>query len=459
MFPPLAADGVCGAGGRPSSIRLGRRITARAVLPIVAPGAPTSLSSITSGSTVALSWAAPAGGEPPTSYVLEAGSSAGLSNLANTDTGSTATSLTATNVPSGTYFVRIRARNASGTSGPSNEIIVTVSGGCSSAPGAPTSLTAAISGSSVTLTWQAPVSGCAPTSYAIEAGSGSGQSNLASFSTGSASTAYSASGVPGGTYFVRVRASNAGGTSAASSEIQVVIGGCPGAPSAPANLLAQVSGTLITLSWSAAAGSPASYILEAGSSPGLSDIVVSDTGSLATSLTMTAGPGTYYLRVRARNSCGTSAASTEVAAIVGSSGGCATITRTSANFGEAAWDLGSIDVVAPAGCAWTALSSASFITIKSGFSGEHNRRLLVDRGQQCALHHHPVRQRRERSRDGRRQCRREHDQCGTHGHHDDREPDGHRYASRTLRKLSCRSFPGPKGPGLHLDQGGSRYLL
>jgi hypothetical protein len=36
----------------------------------------------------------------------------------------------ATAVPAGNYFVRVRARNASGTSDPSNEVIVSVGTSC-----------------------------------------------------------------------------------------------------------------------------------------------------------------------------------------------------------------------------------------------------------------------------------------------------------------------------------------
>src|SRR5207247_421866 len=50
--------------------------------------------------------------------------------------------------------------------------------------GTPVSLTASVSGSTVTLTWTAPSSGDAPTAYMIEAGTSSGASNLVSFSTG-----------------------------------------------------------------------------------------------------------------------------------------------------------------------------------------------------------------------------------------------------------------------------------
>jgi hypothetical protein len=77
--------------------------------------------------TVTLAWSAGSGNA--TSYVVEAGSSPGLTNLANSDLGSAAPALTATNVAAGTYYVRVRAKNACGVSAPSNEVVLTVQSG------------------------------------------------------------------------------------------------------------------------------------------------------------------------------------------------------------------------------------------------------------------------------------------------------------------------------------------
>ncbi|MBZ5560721.1 MAG: hypothetical protein LAO77_25995 [Acidobacteriia bacterium] len=53
--------------------------------------------------------------------------------------------------------------------------------------------------------------------------------------------------------------------------------------------------------------------MEAGSFPGGSDVVVADTGSTEATLTATGvAAGTYYVRVRAKNTCGISTASNEV---------------------------------------------------------------------------------------------------------------------------------------------------
>jgi hypothetical protein len=89
------------------------------------PGQPFLIGQAVAGATVTLEWVAPLGGTT-TSYVLEAGSASGLANLARVDTGSTATSISIPNVPSGSYFVRIRAANAQGVSVVSNEVVVLV---------------------------------------------------------------------------------------------------------------------------------------------------------------------------------------------------------------------------------------------------------------------------------------------------------------------------------------------
>jgi fibronectin type III domain protein len=199
----------------------------------------------------------------------------------------------------------------------------TVTASAATAPNAPMNLVASSSGSSVTLSWSASSGGDTVTSYIIEAGSAPTLANLANFSTGNATTIFQASGVGAGTYYVRIRAANAAGTSAPSNEAILVVSGTPGvAPGAPSSLTITVNaGGTVGFSWNAASGSPTSYVIEAGSQSGLANLANSDLGSAATAMTATGvGAGTYYVRVRAKNAFGISAPSNEVVLVVGSLG-------------------------------------------------------------------------------------------------------------------------------------------
>jgi hypothetical protein len=231
LFGASAVDfGRCLMGAADAACLSGARISVQAVTGGAAtiPGPPRSLVTSSSGSSVTLTWSAPASGDGTTGYVIEAGSAPGLANLANVVTGSTATTFSAGGVGNGTYYVRVRAQNAAGTSDASNESALVVgSNTCTSAPGAPGGLTITSSGSTVLLAWNAPAGGCAPTSYVLQAGSSAGASDLANSNVGS-TTSYVATGVGNGTYYVRVRAANAYGQSASSNEVVVTVGTSPG---------------------------------------------------------------------------------------------------------------------------------------------------------------------------------------------------------------------------------------
>lgn len=205
-----------------------RRVAPQSVVVAAAvPTGPTGLTRAVNGTTVTLEWVAPTGGDPATSYAIEAGSTVGSSNIATFDTGNAQTTLTVNGVPNGTYFVRVRGRNASGVGPPSNEVSVVVGatgpGPCT--PGAPTGLAGTVIGSALALTWQAPTGACPALDYGIQAGDASGRSNLAQLDTLSTSTAFVAASVPPGTYFIRVRAFGLSGAapSAPSNEISVTI--------------------------------------------------------------------------------------------------------------------------------------------------------------------------------------------------------------------------------------------
>jgi hypothetical protein len=191
----------------------------------------------------------------------------------------------------------------------------TAGGSVGSLPAPPAGLQSTVVGNSVTVSWS-PASESVPTTttYVLQAGTARGAANLFNASVGPAT---SASGVlVPGTYYWRVYAVNEAGHSTPSPEQQFVVGGCA-RPAAPGGVAFSVSGSNVTLMWNAPA--PASdglgYVIEAGSAAGLADILIAPVGTL-TSVVTPAPPGTYYVRVRAQNACGTSVPSDEHVIVV-----------------------------------------------------------------------------------------------------------------------------------------------
>jgi hypothetical protein len=170
------------------------------------------LSGSVNGALAAIVWTpSPAAGF---TCIVVAGSVSGASDIAQVPVGA-ATSLQAV-VPPRRYYVRIRSQSPCGTFVESNEIRLDV--GVPPPPGAPAAFVFAVNGSTVTLAWQ-PAAGIV-SGYVIEGGSASGLANLAVLPLGPV-TAYTAGGVPRGTYYVRVRATNAGGPGPASNEVTI----------------------------------------------------------------------------------------------------------------------------------------------------------------------------------------------------------------------------------------------
>ena len=270
---------------------------------------PSSLQAAVNGNSVQLTWTAPVGATP-TGYVIDAGTAPGLSNLTTQATGSTATVFNA-GAPNGTYYLRVRALYPTGTSSASNEVTVVV--GCTSPPQSPTGLNVQLAGSQLTLTWIRPAS--TVTQFLLEAGSGPGRTDLASVPIPGSQGTFNAS-APAGTYYVRIRASNACGTSRPSGEIFFTVGTGVALPGAPAGLSASVVNRNVRLTWTAPTGSITGYLLEAGTSAGLANLVSFVVGTTPVFDTTNVPPGTYYVRVRAITAAGTGAPTADVAVIV-----------------------------------------------------------------------------------------------------------------------------------------------
>jgi hypothetical protein len=254
------------------------------------------------GLSVHLSWSAVGGA---TSYRLEAGTGAGMTNLFSGDVGNV--TRFETQAPAGTYFARIRAMTTQGAIVTSNEVSFTLagSGPCATPPPAPAGYTAQAWGLSAFLSWNAAPSA---TSYVLEAGLSPGH---AAYRADLGSGVTFGATAPAGTYFTRIRAINACGASDPSNEVQLTLR-CTGVPSPPANLRFVKNGSSLTLLWDASPGATA-YRIQAGTAPGRSDTLDADIGGATTQhADVSRIAGTWFVRVVADSTCGRSGPSNEV---------------------------------------------------------------------------------------------------------------------------------------------------
>lgn len=274
------------------------------------PGPPTGFAATVSGNAVSMSWAAPTSGAAATGYTLVARSPAGAVLVTQPLGNVTAYSASA---PNGTYVLTLQATNASGA-GPESAPVTVVLPSSVAPPGAPSGLTGAVSGSTAVFTWNPPASGGAVTNYLLVAGTSPGFSVPVASLTLPGTPGVSVPNVPAGTYYVRVLALNNGGTSGASNEVAITVGGgtLPGAPTLNAPT---VSGTTVTLSWTPGSGAT-SHTLRAYAG-GSGAPVATVPGLAGTTVTFTGVPsGSYQLELVAVNGAGSSSASPRVTLVV-----------------------------------------------------------------------------------------------------------------------------------------------
>ena len=232
--------------------------TGRTRLVLRKPVPPANLRAVVVGQTVTLSWTASLDAQ---AYVLQAGSASGASDIFSGAVGNI-TTLTAA-VPTGTYYIRVISVNG-GVQGPASEEITFTAGNpaCTTAPPVPASHTATVGGVTVDLGW---ASSPGASSYVLEAGTAPSVANLASLDLGGRTTFTAA--VPAGTYYTRVRAVNACGSSLPSNE--VILAPCVPPPATTLGFT-RTAGT-VTLSWTPSVGATA-YVLQVGRSTGSSDV-------------------------------------------------------------------------------------------------------------------------------------------------------------------------------------------
>ena len=175
------------------------------------PPAPTGLTASAGSGRISLSWTASSGA---TSYNVYRGTSAGGESSTPLATGVTTTSYPDSTAAAGTtYYYKVAAVNTYGNSGLSNEASAAIP---SSPPPVPTGLTAMKGNKQVLLNWTAS-SGA--TSYKVYRGTAPGAESTPPIATGITSTSYTNTGLKNGTtYYYKVAAVNATGTSPLSNE-------------------------------------------------------------------------------------------------------------------------------------------------------------------------------------------------------------------------------------------------
>ena len=185
---------------------------------------PTNLAGSANGFALSLSWLNPVGEDTPSNVVLDVSGPVNASIPLGV-----VQSFSYPTVPAGTYQFAVRTLSARGPSTPSNVMTLSfpgngsagppgsgggASGGCASAPQAPTNLAYSRTAGLVTLTWTAPPSGAA--SYVV---------NVTGSYVGAFSTPVPMiSGTVGpGTYVVNVQAVSTCGVSPASAPVTIAI--------------------------------------------------------------------------------------------------------------------------------------------------------------------------------------------------------------------------------------------
>jgi subtilisin family serine protease len=269
------------------------------------PGAPTFTGS---GNSIGINWTAPVTGGAATSFNLLARLTPGGPLVVDSPVGNVLG--INVNAPNGTFIVSVRASNASG-SGPESPGSTLNVPFLPPAPGPPSGLTVSVNVNQAQFGWTPPTTGGTPSIYNLIAASTPGGTPIAQLNFPAPANQLLVSNIPGGTYFVKLAAGNAGGFSAYSNEVMLVVA----PPGAPTLNTATVSSGQVGLSWTAGAGPAAtSFIIRARLAPG--GPVIASLPVTGTGITVPAPSGTYFVTVQGVNAVGVGPESNQITVVV-----------------------------------------------------------------------------------------------------------------------------------------------
>ncbi len=281
--------------------------TPQALVP-AAPGAPMGVSATSGNSQVSISWTALA---EAASYNVYYSTAAGVTPSSGTLVKGAISGGAIAGLTNGTtYYFVVTAVNAGGEGAFSTQVSATPQ---VPAPGAPGGLAALAGDAAVGLSWTAVSSiPNATITYAVYRSTILGTQGMAVASALTGPSYADTAVINGTAYYYSVTASDAGGESPASAQVQAT----PqvAAPGVPAGVTVSSNNGQITVGWNAVTGA-ATYNVYYSTASGVTTASPTKvTGSTTTSATiggLNSGT-TYYFIVTAANAGGESAASTQV---------------------------------------------------------------------------------------------------------------------------------------------------
>jgi len=330
--------------------------------PVSPPSVPTGLTAVSGNTWVALQWTASAGA---TSYNVYRGTTSYGESATPIAVGVTGVAFADTYLTDGvTYYYRIAAFNGSGNSPESAQVYATPI-----AP--PTGLTATPGNAIVTLNWTA---GAGATSYSVYRGTTSYGQSATPIATGIVSTTYVNTGLTNGvTYYYRIGAFNAGGTSPQGAQAAAT----PAPPPAAPNVVATTrSNGSILLTWSGASGVTSYNIYRGTGSGGETLYLTGVTGTSYTNVGLTIG-SRYYYQLIAVSAVGQSPRSTEASAVaaITTGGGYHLLALQNAANQVALWSVTNYTVTGGVSLSQTPPSNIK-VTGMGDFNGDGKQDLL-----------------------------------------------------------------------------------
>lgn len=273
------------------------------------PAVPTGLAATPGNAQVSLLWNTVTGA---TGYTLFRSTVANLQGD-QIAAGLVAASFTNTGLTNGTtYFYRVAATNGNGSSLPSSPVnAMPTTPPVPPPPAIPTGLAATAGNAQVSLLWNAVTGATGYTLFRSTVSSAQGDP----IATGLTVTSFNNTGLTNGTtYFYRVAATNLNGSSLPSAPVSAKPV-APPAPPVPAGLSATAGNTEVTLNWTGSTGATSYNVYRGTASGVLGDAPIATGITLLTFKdTGLTNNTTYYYKVAAVNTNGTSVLSNQASA-------------------------------------------------------------------------------------------------------------------------------------------------